>query len=147
MCRHTFCDPCFSLSPARAPASFTSFMYCVVRPVMVTSDLKMYRLFLALLPTRYTVTLFFFFFPFVELGFELRPLHLQRRRSTAWATPPVRFALANYFLGLASAEILRISASHVARVTGMSHRRAARYNNYLCSIYIVLGIINNLEVI
>jgi hypothetical protein len=35
----------------------------------------------------------FFFFPFLVLGFELRPLHLHDRHSITWATPAALFAL------------------------------------------------------
>jgi hypothetical protein len=54
------------------------------------------------------LALFFFFF-LVELGFKLRALCLQKKHSTACATPPVDFALVilemslvNYLPGLAS---------------------------------------------
>jgi hypothetical protein len=36
----------------------------------------------------------------VGLGFEFRALHLQRRLSTAWATPPVNFALVILEMGV-----------------------------------------------
>jgi hypothetical protein len=67
---------------------------------------------------------------YVGLGFELRVSHLQCRCSTAWATPPVYFALV--ILEIGSCEltigqtwplttILLISASQVVRSTGVSH--------------------------
>jgi hypothetical protein len=39
---------------------------------------------------------FFFFFPLVELGFELRDLQLQSRHPTTSPTPPVHFCF-SYF--------------------------------------------------
>jgi hypothetical protein len=38
-------------------------------------------------------TFYGFIYLLVELGSELRALSLQSRRSTAWVTPPVYFAL------------------------------------------------------
>jgi hypothetical protein len=75
----------------------------------------------------------FFFLSFsfllVGLGFELRALHLQSRCSTAWATPPVHFALVILEMGVPWTicpgwpwtVILPISTSQVARITGVSH--------------------------
>jgi hypothetical protein len=70
-------------------------------------------------------SLFSFFF-LVGLGFEPRALHLQSRHSTAWATPPVHFALvilemwSHELLAWAGLRvILLISASQVARITGL----------------------------
>jgi hypothetical protein len=59
------------------------------------------------------------------LGFELRFLYLKSRYcSITWATPPVHFALVILELfaqvDLRTA-ILQISASQVARITGMSY--------------------------
>jgi hypothetical protein len=65
---------------------------------------------------------------FVGLEFEFRALGLQSKRSTAWATPPVHFALVvlemgvsgTIYLGWSPTPILPISASQVAKITGMS---------------------------
>jgi hypothetical protein len=63
----------------------------------------------------------------VRLWFKLRASCLQNRHFTAWATPPVHFALvifgdgfSNYLLGLPSV-ILQISASQVGRIIGVNH--------------------------
>jgi hypothetical protein len=74
----------------------------------------------------YSCRVFFFFF--VGLGFEFRALCSQSRHSTAYATPPVHFALVilmmgvswTTFLGLEFV-ILLISVSQVSRITGASH--------------------------
>jgi hypothetical protein len=72
----------------------------------------------------------------VGLGFELRALSLQSRHSTAWATPPVHFALV--ILKMGSCElfppgwpqitILLISASQVAKIAGRSHWHLAPHS-------------------
>jgi hypothetical protein len=63
------------------------------------------------------------------LGFELRALYLKSRRSTTLATPPVHFALIILEMGVwriicpcwPQTSIPLISASQVARITGVSH--------------------------
>jgi hypothetical protein len=73
---------------------------------------------------------FVFFFFCLGLGFELRASQLQSRCSTAGATPPVRFALVilemrvsrTICLSWPRTIILPISASQVARITGVSHQ-------------------------
>jgi hypothetical protein len=64
----------------------------------------------------------------VRLRFEFGALHLQSRHSTAWATSPAHFALAilemmsqTICLSWPQTMILLISASQIARITGMSH--------------------------
>jgi hypothetical protein len=65
----------------------------------------------------------------VGLGFGLRASSLPSRCSTTWATLLVHFALVILEMGVSrnicsncpQAVILLISASHVARITGMSH--------------------------
>jgi hypothetical protein len=69
------------------------------------------------------------FFCGVELGFELRALHLLSRCSTALATPPVHFPLV-IFWRWGSCELfapvgLEPWSSQVARIMGMSYRRPA----------------------
>jgi hypothetical protein len=65
----------------------------------------------------------------VELGFELRDSHLPSRYSLVSTTPPVHFALVTLEMGLSQSitpgypwtVILPISASQVARITGVNH--------------------------
>jgi hypothetical protein len=66
---------------------------------------------------------------------RLRALHLQSRGSTAWATPPVHFALVfgdgvtqTICSGCPQTMILSISASQIAWITGMSHYCLAMFN-------------------
>jgi hypothetical protein len=70
-----------------------------------------------------------YFFFWQHLCFELRASALLGRCSTTWATPPALFC-AGYFqdrvmwticLSWLLTEILLISASQVARITGMTH--------------------------
>jgi hypothetical protein len=72
------------------------------------------------------------FFFFLSLRVDLRTLSLQSRLSTTWATPQVHFALvilemgvSNYLPGLALNLSRPVSASQVARVTGVSHLQPA----------------------
>jgi hypothetical protein len=76
----------------------------------------------------------FFFFFLVVLAFELNASRLLGRHSTPWATPSVLFCV-GYFQnrvswticpGWLQTLILLISASHVARITGMSHWYSAK---------------------
>jgi hypothetical protein len=58
-------------------------------------------------------------------GVWIRTLLLQSRCSTAWVTSPVRFGdRASWTIcpGWPRTEILPISASHVARIMGVSHQ-------------------------
>jgi hypothetical protein len=71
-----------------------------------------------------------FFFFLVGLGFELWALRLPSRNSTAWATPPVHFALVILEMGYCGLfawvvlELLGILASQVARMhTGATGAR------------------------
>jgi hypothetical protein len=64
---------------------------------------------------------------FFGMGFELRALCLQTGRSTAWATPPVHFAVilemrVSWTISLSwpRTEIFPISAFQLARMTGVS---------------------------
>jgi hypothetical protein len=76
----------------------------------------------------------------VDLGFELRALHLQSRHSTTWATPGgVTPFCCGYFedgiswticLGWPWTLILPISASQVARITGMGPWHLALCNHF-----------------
>jgi hypothetical protein len=75
-------------------------------------------------PNEFQMTFFFFL---VGLEFELRALHLQTRHSTAWAIPPVYFAMVILELGVLwticpgwppTVNFL-ISAFQVARIIGM----------------------------
>jgi hypothetical protein len=81
-----------------------------------------------------------------RLGFELRALHLQRRCSATWATfrsillwlfwrwvltEPLAWAGLKW-LGLA---VLLILASHIARITGMSHQCLARFFFFFLELY------------
>jgi hypothetical protein len=71
-----------------------------------------------------------YYYFFLGLEFELRALHLQSRRSNTWALSPVHFALVIFKDGVLQTicpgwprtTILWISASQVARTTGMSHQ-------------------------
>jgi hypothetical protein len=71
----------------------------------------------------------FFFFFWWGWNFELRALCLQSSHSYPWATPSVHFALVILEDGVSwticpywpLTMILQISASQVARITGMSH--------------------------
>jgi hypothetical protein len=79
--------------------------------------------------------LFFFFF-WLRLEFELRALLYHH--STAWATPPVQFALIIFgdgilgtiCPGLPRTVTLPISTSQVARITGVSHQCPAAHFFY-----------------
>jgi hypothetical protein len=66
--------------------------------------------------------LYFIFFFLVILGIELQ----QGRGSTTWVTPPALFCVPQTIcLGWFWTVILLISASWVARITGLSHQRPA----------------------
>jgi hypothetical protein len=69
-------------------------------------------------------TLSFYLFIYFWLGFELRALSSQSKRSTASATPPAHFALT--ILEMESLALLAQPglepASQVPRITGVSHR-------------------------
>jgi hypothetical protein len=62
-------------------------------------------------------------------GFEFKTSHLQSRQATTWVTPPVCFVLVNFGDGVSKTicpgwsqtMIFSISASQVARITGVSH--------------------------
>jgi hypothetical protein len=64
----------------------------------------------------------FFVVVVVVLGFELRASGLQSRHCTAWATSPVHFALVILDMESCKLFVFLISASQVARSTGMSHQ-------------------------
>jgi hypothetical protein len=81
----------------------------------------------------YVISFSLFFFFLVGLGFEVRASCLQSRHSTAWAIPPVHFALVILEIGVSwglswpQIAILPISSSQVARITGVSHRCLANF--------------------
>jgi hypothetical protein len=87
------------------------------------------------------------FFNLVGMGFELRALSLQSR-STIWATPPVHFALVILEMGVLQTicldwpwtVILLISASQVARITGVSHWCPAWIELFVLLIALEAGI-------
>jgi hypothetical protein len=64
------------------------------------------------------------------LGFELKASHLLNRYSTTWVTPPALFCTGYFWhrvswticLGWLQTTVLLISASQVARITGVSHQ-------------------------
>jgi hypothetical protein len=82
-------------------------------------------------PSLSQASVFFFFFFGGTVGFELRASCLQSRNSMPefilvnWSSPPVHFAdgiLRAICLGWSWTVILLISASQVARITGINHR-------------------------
>jgi hypothetical protein len=84
--------------------------------------------------------LLFFFFFLVGLRFELRASRLHSH-STAWATPPVYLSWLFWsgFLwtvcpGWPQTAILPISASQVARITGMSHHCLANTHSFIKAV-------------
>jgi hypothetical protein len=71
------------------------------------------------------------------LGLELRASHLQSQHPTTWATPPVHFALfilemGGIMKGWHQTSIVPISASQVARITGVSHWHSALFHFVSC---------------
>jgi hypothetical protein len=76
-----------------------------------------------------------FFFFWLGLEFELQASHLQSRHSSARVTPPVRCALVILETGSGElfpwAGFILISASPVARITGVSHQRPFPANYFI----------------
>jgi hypothetical protein len=78
-----------------------------------------------------SLSLSFSFFHLLGLAFKLRASHLQSRHFTTWATSSVHFGYfgdgvpPTIWLGWPWTMILPISASQVARITGVSHQHLA----------------------
>jgi hypothetical protein len=88
-----------------------------------------------------TLIIFHFFFFLAVLGLELRASCLLEGSSTTWPTPPALFCV-GYFWdpvsqiicpGLSHTRIFLISASCVARITGLSLQHIAPLINFQCA--------------